>query len=152
MSTKNNTINTWDFVEENYPNYHSSAEIAECLDLDKFLDEKTDGSLRFWTKEILLDEMKVKIYEKAIQAFLEKKETTASIVWSVNDFEVEAERQFFILKEDEDGDVEGLTSWEQYFDKSKFKMALDEMIEDHDAEYGINNYSVQNALETYCIF
>jgi len=73
MATENNTINTWDFVVENYPNYYSSDEIANCQDLDKAIEEMEDNPLNeFASEEVDRLELKVKIYEKAIQAFLEK--------------------------------------------------------------------------------
>lgn len=156
MSNENKNINTWDFVEKYYPDYHSSDKIAEFLDLDKDLEENGDGSLRYLSKEIFLDEMKVKIYEEAIKAFLEqekqKEETEASIVWTVKDFESKAESIFTDLKEDEDESVLGMESWEELFDKTKFKETLKGMIENHDSEYGVNWFTIQCWLESDCKF
>lgn len=98
----------------------------------------------------------LEIYQEAIKAFLEqekqKEETEASIVWTVKDFESKAESIFIDLKEDEDESVLGMKSWEELFDKTKFKETLKGMIENHDSEYGVNWFTIQCWLESDCKF
>lgn len=59
------------------------------------------------------------------------------LTWSVEDFEAEAER---LVGE----------NWKDIYDESKFEDALFEMIDNHDAEWGINWNSVAFYLNQYC--
>ena len=58
------------------------------------------------------------------------------LTWSVEDFEDEAER---LVGE----------NWRGIYDESKFEYALFEMIDNHDAEWGINWNSVAFYLNQY---
>ena len=59
------------------------------------------------------------------------------LTWSVEDFEAEAER---LVGE----------NWKDIYDESKFEDALFEMIDNHDAEWGISWNSVAFYLNQYC--
>ena len=59
------------------------------------------------------------------------------LTWSVEDFEAEAER---LVGE----------NWKDIYDESKFEDALFEMIDNHDAEWGITWSSVAFYLNQYC--
>ena len=59
------------------------------------------------------------------------------LTWSVEDFEAEAE--ILVGK-----------NWKDIYDESKFEYALFEMIDNHDAEWGINWSSVAFYLNEYC--
>lgn len=59
------------------------------------------------------------------------------LTWSVEDFEAEAER---LVGE----------NWKDIYDESKFEDALFEMIDNHDAEWGINWSSISFYLNQYC--
>lgn len=59
------------------------------------------------------------------------------LTWSVEDFEAEAE--ILVGK-----------NWKDIYDESKFEYALFEMIDNHDAEWGINWSSVAFYLNDYC--
>lgn len=86
MSKKKETKTVWDFVEENYPGYHSSEDIAKSDDLHKLVNEEQedgDDATFLLDKEykgdvrnphILIDhnELLVQIYEKAIENFYKK--------------------------------------------------------------------------------
>jgi hypothetical protein len=60
------------------------------------------------------------------------------VYWHINDFESEAHNN------------EVLNPEEEIYDRSKFPLALGEMISDHDAEYGITWDNVKHCLDTYC--
>ncbi|MDP2692734.1 MAG: hypothetical protein Q8O88_03800 [bacterium] len=78
----------WDFVEENYPNYHTSNEIANNDDLHKLVNgdyEKWDSASKLLKKEygggtvdsmaqiqLDLNESLVRIYELSIENFYAK--------------------------------------------------------------------------------
>lgn len=74
----------WDFVEENYPNYHTSQEIAENDDLHKLVNGEFEiGAHKFLMKEyegeaendkiqLDLNESLVRIYEESIENFYAK--------------------------------------------------------------------------------
>ena len=84
--TKNKTKSAWDFVEENYPNYHSSQEIAKNDDLHKLANgeqEDGDSADRLLRDEyggnednahiqLDLNESLVRIYELSIENFYVK--------------------------------------------------------------------------------
>ena len=59
------------------------------------------------------------------------------LTWSVEDFEAEAE---ILVGE----------NWKDIYDVSKFEYALFEMIDNHDAEWGINWSSIAFYLNEYC--
>ena len=59
------------------------------------------------------------------------------LTWSVEDFEYEAER---LVGE----------NWKDIYDESKFEDALFEMIDNHDAEWGISWSSISLYLNQYC--
>lgn len=60
-----------------------------------------------------------------------------SICWSILDFEDKA-----ISKEK--------SNWKNVYDKTKFKFALEKMIQKHDANVGITWNTVEYYLEEYC--
>lgn len=64
--------------------------------------------------------------------------STNCIRWDIEDFEDVAK----IKTNEED--------WDQYYNKEMFGSALDEMIQHHDAEIGINRQTVEYYLDTYC--
>lgn len=59
------------------------------------------------------------------------------LTWSVEDFEAQAES---LVGE----------NWRDIYDESKFEDALFEMIDNHDAEWGINWSSISFYLNQYC--
>ena len=59
------------------------------------------------------------------------------LTWSVEDFEAKAEE---LVGE----------NWKDIYDESKFEDALFEMIDNHDAEWGINWSSISFYLNQYC--
>lgn len=61
-----------------------------------------------------------------------------SVKWSVDDFEGQAH-------------VRKGKDWEEYYDKTKFKRALERMINQHDPNYGITWDTVDYYLEELCI-
>ena len=65
-------------------------------------------------------------------------EYKAFVIWSVEDFKWQAEQ----LKGE---------NWRNFYDESKFEAALDSMIKNHDAEYGITWSSVNFYLNEMCI-
>ena len=81
-----NTKTVWDFVEEHYPNYYSSDDIALSDDLSKLVNgeqQSGDDADKMLQKEyggdsnnpqILIDhnELLVKIYEESIENFYTK--------------------------------------------------------------------------------
>jgi hypothetical protein len=81
------------------------------------------------------NELHVSIYEKAIEAFLERNER--SITWSVEDFEGRAK------------DIEG-EDWEKVYDKSGFQDALETMIRHHDCSHGITWDTIDYYLQKIC--
>lgn len=86
MAKKKATKTAWDFVEENYPNYSTSVEIATNNDLhklvneeqeegdsaDKLLHEKYDGDVYSGHIQLDLNESLVRIYELSIENFYAK--------------------------------------------------------------------------------
>ena len=64
--------------------------------------------------------------------------STNCIRWDTDDFEHAAK-----IKTSEE-------EWSEYYNKEMFGSALDEMIQDHDAEIGINWQTVEYYLDTYC--
>lgn len=62
---------------------------------------------------------------------------TAYVAWSVDDFV----QQAMIEKEEH---------WKNHFDETKFYEALHKMIKRHDANEGINWYTVSYYLNEYC--
>lgn len=73
--------------------------------------------------------------------------TTISITWSTRDFEVEA--QFLEDVKPEEGETYTAEKPQRY-DRSKFAEALKLMKEEHDCEFGITCYKVQDYLEEHC--
>lgn len=63
---------------------------------------------------------------------------TRTITWSVEDFISKAI--------DEKGE-----SWENFYDKLKFAEALNDMIDNHDCNYGITWETVKDYLNNYCL-
>lgn len=61
-----------------------------------------------------------------------------SISWNVLDFENVAK------------EIEG-TSWQDYYDESKFQDALHKMINKHEPEYGISCVEVEFYLDKMCL-
>ena len=88
MTKKKETKSAWDFVEENYPNYHTSQEIAHNDDLHKLVNEEQeegDSADKLLKKEyggdaktasaliqLDLNESLVRIYELSIENFYAK--------------------------------------------------------------------------------
>ncbi len=68
----------------------------------------------------------------------QEKKNKRSIVWSVEDFIYRAEQ------------IKG-TYWQDIYDKSKFEKQLYEMIDAHDANYGITWESVDYYLDECCL-
>ena len=61
-----------------------------------------------------------------------------TITWSVEDFISKAI--------DEKGE-----SWENFYDKSKFAETLNDMIDNHDCNYGITWETVKDYLDKFCL-
>jgi len=90
--TKNNRVFPFTFIEEYYPNYHNSDEIARLNDLDKLLDEEyNDGDSAYEllvsdygnninNPKILADqrELLIQIYDAAAENFLKLKQNKIS--------------------------------------------------------------------------
>jgi hypothetical protein len=65
----------------------------------------------------------------------------SSVHWDIEDFVTAAQWE---VKNDEDA------AWKLVYDEDKFQQALERMIQDHDAEIGINWNTVSRYLNRYC--
>lgn len=63
MATKKLPKNYWDVIEAFLPNYYSRADVAECNDLDKEIE---DGS-KSKRKQARLDELNAALYAEALK-------------------------------------------------------------------------------------
>ena len=64
------------------------------------------------------------------------------ISWSTEDFVIRAEKVF---------DNDRFNSWEEQYDERKFAVALDKMARNHDANEGINWFTIDYNLNEMCL-
>lgn len=103
--------------------------------------------LKGWNDFIELSDSAIKEIEENTSIEFDKDENVkASIVWSTNDFESQAEYNFKELKESAPEEFKHLENWEQLYDKSKFAHELERMIAQHDATIGITWLTIEEHL------
>jgi hypothetical protein len=107
--------------------------LEECEISASTLWESYPATMQYFQSEY--NDIHIEIYEKAIEAFLERNER--SITWSVEDFEGRAK------------DIEG-EDWEKVYDKSGFQDALETMIRHHDCSHGITWDTIDYYLQKIC--
>ena len=74
-----------------------------------------------------------------------------SMVWSVDDFIIQAENNWENTKKSFGDIYKDATCWQDVYDESKFQNALYEMIRKHDANYGITWDTIDFYLDEYCL-
>jgi len=103
--------------------------------------------LKGWNDFIELSDSAIKEIEENTSIQFDREENIkASIIWSTNDFEAQAEQNFNELKESTPEEFKHLENWEQLYDKSKFAHELERMISAHDATIGITWLTVEEYL------
>jgi hypothetical protein len=101
----------WDFVEKYYPKYYSCNEIMRNDDLSKIVNGELCGDAeRVFTKEFgenlelaiaAFDQSCKYVYERAIAGYQQEQCGKISIVWSLEDVEMQAKNKGYILKHGE---------------------------------------------------
>ena len=118
-------------------------------DLKTGIQKLKEWSERFGFTNGQLGEI-IKLFEKAKE--YQEEEDKRSIVWSVNDFISQAEKRWDIVAFlPTASKYHHATCWQDVYDETKFQNALYEMIDRHDAEYGITWETINFYLDEYCL-
>jgi len=101
----------WGFVEKFYPEYYSCNEIMRNDDLGKIVNGELNGNAeRMFTEEFgedlelataAFDQSCKYVYERAIVGYQREQRGKISIVWSLEDVEMQAKNNGYILKDGE---------------------------------------------------
>lgn len=104
-------VELWGFVEKYHPNYYSCDEIMRYSDLGKILNGELNGDadIMFYdefqgnlelAKAALVQSAK-NVYERSIVGYQKSRQGSISIVWGLEDIEVRAKENGYLLKDGE---------------------------------------------------
>lgn len=114
---------------------NATEQISELLEQLKGWNDFIE--LTFEDLQLIKQNTKIEIQESKKESF------KLPIYWSVEDFEGVAETMFKGLKDEHPKEFESLDNWKQLYNKSLFPQMLEKMINNHDANEGINWQTIE---------